>query len=225
MSCTKGPLSPAQARATLAHRFTSKVDKLRTRLTSFGLRSKRVFLVWTHYSGEERGEGVETVHARVELWPTPKVAEYTALLRNPYSAGVYPEGSVRVSEISAGAYTTDMLRGLIIPSDAERGCCGCHSVSPVPGTPIDPGTGSGPGGNGLPVGELRTTKELDFFYEIVEDGRGDDPAARLRFRIYSEPSRNEGRFQFEVVLQRASHDMGRDGKPRLELGRQIGEDP
>lgn len=193
--------------------------------TRFGLRSKRVFLVWTHYSGKERGEGVERVHARVELWPTPKVVDYTALSRNPFSAGTLPEGSVRVSEISAGAYTFDMLTGLIIPANAERCGCGCGPVAPVQGTPLNNGEEGGAGAE--MVGEQLNNRHLDFFWEIVEDGRGDDPAPRFRFRVQSAPSRNEGRFMWEVVLQKANHDMNRDGQPTLELETQIGaeEDP
>lgn len=213
-------MSPSQARGTLAHRLTAKADRLRGLNTRFGLRSKRVFLVWTHYSGAERGEGVERIHARVELWPTPKVADYTALLRNPFSAGVLPEGSVRVSEISAGAYTADMLSGLVIPANAERCGCGCGPVLPVQGQVLNSGEAAGE----PDLGERLTRRDIDFFWEVVEDGRGDDPAPRFRFRIYSAPSRNEGRMQWEVLLQRANHDMDRQGQPTLELERQIGEE-
>src|SRR5690349_24199276 len=103
------PLTPSQARSSLAHRFTDRADRLRQLNTRFGLRSRRVFLVWTRFTGEERGEGKEQEIARVELLPTPRVTDATAVTRFGASAGVLPVGSLRVDQISAGAYTLDNL--------------------------------------------------------------------------------------------------------------------
>src|SRR5690606_22489316 len=125
-----GPLSSSdKARSTLAHRLGLKADRLRQKYTKFGLRSQRVFLCWSSWSGEERGEGDETLFARVEITPTPRVSDLNALNRRPYAAGVFKEGSVRVDQISAVVFTRDMLSGLVIPVvDHQGNVCGCRPL-------------------------------------------------------------------------------------------------
>ena len=51
----------------------------------------------------------------------------------------------------------------------------------------------------------------DFFWSIQEDGRGDDPAERNRFRLAAWPHRNAGAVQWECLLERTSADENRDG--------------
>lgn len=116
------PLTAFEAKHSLAHRRFAGTpekrgiaDKIRQLNTKLGIRPNRVFLVWTQFSGVDRGEGAERELARVELLPTPKVQDLTSIALNPYSAGKLPVGSVRIDEISAGAYTADQLKGLKIP--------------------------------------------------------------------------------------------------------------
>lgn len=189
------PLSPFQATRTLANRLGKRADNLRQFSTKFGARSKRVFLVWTRFTGEERGEGDEKVLHRVELLPTPRVSELTAVSRMPLIEGSLSNGGVRVDEISVYRYTEDMLRGLVVPGEPG-----------TPGTPI------------APKGAKRDTNpRIDFFYEIVDDGRqGEGLAERQRFQLIGYPTRLESRVQFAVFLQRSSADLGRDGRSDLQ---------
>lgn len=189
---------PEAAKQALAHRLTRVADRLRQLNTRFGLRSSRVFLVWTEWTGVERGEGDENLKARIELLPTPKVGDATAISRRPYSAGVFPEGSLIVTEISAGAYTRDVLMGLAIPRETTT------APRADRGQPIN---GNGP--------ERTTAPNIDFWYEVVEDGRGDDPAARQRYRVFGYPARKEGSLYWALVLERASEELNRSGQPQI----------
>lgn len=188
-----GPISAAN---TLAHRLSPLADRLRHLHTRFGLRSYRVFLVWTRWNGEERGEGAEEVIAAVELLPTPRITDLGALSRRPFSAGVFPEGSIRVDQISASAYTEDILRGLRIPTGAHVGHYRPNS------TPVQTGT---------PASELTTDPKVDFWWELQEDGRGDSPALRRRFRVFGGPARKEGSLYWAVGLELADEARRRDG--------------
>ncbi len=191
--------SPDAARSTLAHRLTGRADRLRQLYTKFGLRSTRVFLVWTIWSGERRGEGNEHELVRIEILPTPRVSDETAIRRRIYSQGILPDGSLRVDQISAGAYTTDNLEGKVIPRGLPA-CCGC-SVLPPWGEPVA-GTLENPEQN----------PRVDFFYELVDDGRGSDPSSCDRYRPLSDPERREGSLYFAVNLERTSEDRDRLGK-------------
>lgn len=113
------PLQPFQARRTLANRLTRVADNLRQFCTTFGVRPYRVFLVWSRFDGEERGEGTEREIARIELLPTPKVGELTALQQGPYAAGVLTTGTLRLDKISAG-YTAAQLTGLQVPNMGQQ---------------------------------------------------------------------------------------------------------
>lgn len=154
----------------------------------------RVFLVWSQWSGEERGEGTESIAAEMELLPTPRVSEMTAIARRPYAVGILPEGSIRIDQISAGAYTEDMLRGLVIPTRKPTAPSNAPVLS-VNGNDIERGS----------------NVKIDFWYELQEDGRGDSPAARSRFRLYGGPSRNPGAMEWAVVLERSSEERSRNG--------------
>lgn len=189
------PLSgPEEAKRTLAHKLTPIADRLRQLNTRFGLRSKRVFLVWSVWSGAERGEGTERVLYEIELLPTPRVSDLSSLARRPYSAGVFPEGSIRVDQISAGAYTRDVLVGLSIPRQTTEA----------------PRADQGSAINKHDY-EKGTDPRIDFWWEVQEDGRGDNPARRVRFRIFGGPSRNEGSLWWAVNLELADEARSRDG--------------
>lgn len=187
------PLTPFEATRTLANRLGRRADSLRQFNTKFGARSKRVFLVWTFWTGEERGEGEESIYRRVELLPTPRVSELTSVSRVPFFVeGTLPNGGVRVDEISVYAYTEDVLKGLVIPGE--------------------------PGMQGSAVNradaELQSNAKIDFFYEIVDDGRqGEGEAERQRFQLVGYPTRLETRVQFAVYLSRSSADTNRRGQP------------
>lgn len=112
------PLSGAQAKRSLAHRLGARADRLRQFNTRFGIRPYRVFLVWTRYGGQERGEGAERLVARVELLPTPKVVDLSSIALTGMAAGVIGIGTLRVSEIST-CYTQDTLAGKFIPEYHE----------------------------------------------------------------------------------------------------------
>jgi len=192
--------SPQAAKHTLANRFTRLADRVRQLNTRFGLRSRRVFLVWTKWTGAVRGEGNEKVINVVELLPTPKVSDLTAISRNVMAQGTVPTGSIRVEQISAGAFTEDQLRGLTIP--------GISPMAPngTIGAPVNP------------VGLNRNSNpRIDFWYEVVEDGRGDNPAFRQRYRLLNGPTRQEGRLQWVVGLERASEERDRLGIPQIDL--------
>lgn len=193
-----GPLTPEQAQGSLFNRQSRRVDRLRQMQTRFGMRPKRVFLTWTFWSGQERGEGDETIYAQVEILPTPVVGDITGILRNPRSGGYYEEGSVRVTEISTATYNEDMLRGILIPDMPMAGCPGtCTPVAP----------------RGLPLRtdgvELGSQPKIDFFYQVVEDGRGGNVPERRRYRPASLPWRDAENFQFVILLERADEEMSR----------------
>lgn len=193
------PLTPHEARRTLAHRFAPRADRLRQLNTRFGLRPYRCFLVWTKWSGGERGAGEETVlpGGRIELLPTPKVRSLDNVAAQFFSGGVLPVGSLRVTEISA-LYTRDQLAGLAVPNHDFTE----ENVPPRPRSAED--LPKRPSVTSLP-------QPFDFYWEVVEDGRGDDPAVRSKFRLAAWPNRNPGGVQWECLIERVSSDANRDG--------------
>jgi hypothetical protein len=145
-----------------------------------------VFLTWTRWTGEEVGEGVEEIVRRVEILPTPVVKSLDNLTYSPFGAGVVPEGSLRISDVSVVKFTSDILKGLMVPD--------VH---------ID----------NLP-------KRMQFFYEVVEDGRGDPCPVRQKFRLMGEPMRNATGVSWMFALDRASQDRSRDDKSSIGQGTQ-----
>lgn len=115
---TPKALEPSQAKTSLANRFVRLGDRLRQLNTKFGIRAKRVFLVWTKSSGTEVGEGDERIIARVEVLPTPKIADLSSVALNPFSAGKLPVGVIRVSEVTQ-TLTFDQLTGRRVPGRTE----------------------------------------------------------------------------------------------------------
>lgn len=207
MSCIRkrriGALSPEEAAKTLAHRFGPRVDRLRQLSTRFGLRPYRCFLVWTRWSGDERGEGGEVEVARIELLPTPLVDSLDQLALKAHSAGLLPEGSIRLREVSVN-YSEDQLRGKLMPQGVL--------------TPDPPGTAE--------EFDVRhrllapaTKAKLDFFYEVIEDGRSGDLPTRAKYRVSGVPFRDAGKLQWTVVLTRASEDNDRFGKSQVGTDR------
>lgn len=193
------PLSSDQARRTLVHRLAPRIDRARQYLTRFGLRPYRVTLVWTIWSGSERGEGTEQElpGGRLELLPTPKVKSLDTVSFRFFSGGVLPVGSVGVEKISA-LYTQDQLTGLAIPNAVFTRRNDPPRLSSAEQLPPKPSN------NSLP-------DPYDFFWEVVEDGRGDDPPVRSKYRLAAWPMRQPGNAEWTVILERVSNDENRDG--------------
>ncbi len=170
-------LSSLEARGTLVNRLTTRVDRLRQFQTKFGMRSQRCFLVWTKYSGTERGEGREVEVARVEILPTPKVVGLDAVSRSPMAAGILPIGSIRLEEVSM-SLGFDLLTGKVPP---------------------------------IAEGAVAIPEPFDFYYELMEDGRGDAQPVRSKFRLSGTPMLREENLDWVVLLTRESLDANRDG--------------
>ena len=112
------PLTPTQAKQSLASRMGNVADKFRAVEARLGYRPYRVFMTWTSWEGDERGDGNQRVVARVEMLPTPKVSDLTALHQQGFSAGKALVGDVRLTEVST-SYPLETLLGNIIPERGE----------------------------------------------------------------------------------------------------------
>lgn len=195
-------LTPDQAKKTLTNRLVRTVDRVRQLNTSLGQRSRRVFLVWSKWTGAVpnaddggRGDGDDVEVDRLELLPTPKVTGLDAVALNAMSAGVLPVGTVRVEEVSA-SFTEAQLRGLFSVAAGVFETQPDGTVGPVDHVPS--GT--------------------SFFYEIVEDGRGDTFPIRQKYRLSAQPWLREARVSWTLVLERISEDARRDGSSRYGEG-------
>ena len=186
-------LKQIEAKRTLLSRLSGRqervgvIDRAHQIPTRLGIRPNRVFLTWATWTGEERGEGEQQILQRIEILPTPKVSDLTAVALNPYSAGKLPVGSVRIDQISAGRYREDYLRGILIPSDPLFG---------QTGRPLDP-------------------KKDDFWFEVQEDGRNiplGEQTERKRFRILGGPFLSPCCTQYSVIIERMSEDPLRNGQ-------------
>lgn len=195
---TPKPLTPAQASHALANRFGTRVDRIRQIATRLGIRPFRVFLVWSVWTGAERGEGEERIRARLEILPTPKVDSLENIAFRPMLAGMLPTGQLRVREISVN-FTGDQLTGVAIPTQAF-----IDANDPALTT----------SGAELPAHGTRIHEPNDFYWEVVEDGRGDNPAPRQKYRLAAQPHRDAGNVQWIAVLERISQDNSRNGNPQ-----------
>lgn len=52
----------------------------------------------------------------------------------------------------------------------------------------------------------------DFFYEVVEDGRGDPNPLPSRYRLLSMPFRRAGKLDWTILLERVSQERDREGR-------------
>ena len=171
------PLTPDQAKRSLAQRLTRVADNSRQIAVRLGVRSYRVYLTWTKWTGSETGEGHETIFKRVELLPTPLVKSLDNVSFSPFSAGVVPEGSLRLTGVSASRYNDEDLRGVSAFGTA-----------------------------------LEVPEPYDFFYEVVEDGRGAKEPQRQRYQLLTQPMRDAESAQWTLMLERASQDRTRRDK-------------
>lgn len=214
-----GPTGPSPGIIThpqqrLAQRLAPRVDRLRQRLSSFGLRVYDVDLVWVRWSGAERGEGAETVLARIPILPTPKVEDLTAIAMSPMSAGILTVGSIRISEVSA-QISIEALLGRMLPPQAYFDGCKIRYR----------GTSQPLGSVGLTDlerlragAEIRARKDrieepYGFFYEVVQN---DVPIApRMKYRLAATPFKRPGRFDWALVLEKISEDQNRRGMTQI----------
>ena len=90
--------------------LTCVVDQLRDIEVQLGARTLRVSLVWTQWSGGERGLGVEETVREEVLTPYPKVAPFTDHRADLQAIGTEELGQLMVTDISA-RYTEDFLQG------------------------------------------------------------------------------------------------------------------
>lgn len=96
---------------TVIARLNPVADILRDLKTKpFGARPYQVKLIWTRWSGGERGVGVEEVAAEQMILPTPEIENLNAIALTLQSNGTDEIGVVTVSEISP-RYTEDWLLG------------------------------------------------------------------------------------------------------------------
>lgn len=109
-SCGCGSFTTGRSSGSLVSSLIPCVDSIRDLYTQFGARPYQVMLVWTRWSGGERGVGVEEVVREELLLPTPKLGDMAALSRDLSPVGVDEVGSVRIAEISA-RFTEDYLVG------------------------------------------------------------------------------------------------------------------
>lgn len=66
--------------------------------------------------------------------------------------------------------------------------------------------------SGRKSGDEELPEDVDFFYEIVEDGRGDNPARRTKYRLSTQPFRKAGSVYWVVNLERIDgSDLDRYG--------------
>lgn len=196
-------LTAEQGKRTLAHRLTGMVDRVRQIVTEYGLRPYATYLVWTRWSGAERGEGIERVIRRTPLLPNPLVEDLTGVNLQPFAAGVLPVGSVRITRISQ-RYAQDLLMGLVMPCDDEEAFRRRLEGQVEPYDPIAEA-----------VATESVPEPNEFFYELVEDGRSNDgrPPPRTRYRPFSAPFRDADQLGWTIVLERVSEDMARGGDP------------
>jgi hypothetical protein len=198
------PLKPSGASRSLANRLARPVDRIRQVATRLGARSRRVFLVWLRWGGDERGDGTPYEVDRVELLPTPRVVGLDAVAFAQGGAGYLATGSIRVEQVSA-AYTESFLTGL---------------YSPAAGVFVEVNAGS-PASQLLPCGPHpadHVPKPVSFFYEVVEDGRHEGLPLRQKYRLGAQPALDETNVQWKIVLERISEDLGRSGESDYSLG-------
>ncbi len=118
-------LTPAEAKRTIAASLGSVLDDARQAIVDAGLRPYNVDLVWTRWSGGQRGVGVETEAARVPVAPSP-IVDLSGIEFDLRSAGYKETGTTRVQKVSV-TFTADELNGLI----SER-LCQLHDLTEVP---------------------------------------------------------------------------------------------
>lgn len=105
-------------------------------------------------------------------------------LSRELTAAGYSESGTVRLDEISAAYSSDELSGYLSPR-----LCQLHDLEEVP-------------------------QPYDFYYEVAEDGRNDDLAARRKFQVAGPPSRNA--FDWTIRIERMSVDNQRGGEPTKE---------
>lgn len=95
---------------TLVDSLVPTVDCIRDLYAELGLRPYQIMLVWSRWSGGERGRGQESVLAIWPILPTPKLQDLSAVRTQLIEIGQNEQGTVRVEQISM-RYSEDLLLG------------------------------------------------------------------------------------------------------------------
>ncbi len=106
-------LTPGEASRTVAQRVAHVQDRARMRIARLGFRPYNVDLVWSKWSGEERGAGFEKVMKRTPLVPSPVVVDLSTVSMSAVATGVLPMGSIRIEKVSV-CFTSDQLLGRLL---------------------------------------------------------------------------------------------------------------
>lgn len=193
-----GPLTRDQKRASFLARFAKRqvADRIRQIGDRLGAYPYRVFLVWTRFSGSERGEGNEVEIGRIELAPAPEVQSLDGVTFSLFAAGALPIGSVRLRGVSL-QYTYDQLTGTLPPTQKQ------DPFAPASATAL------------VSVHRDHIQEPNDFYYEIVEDGRNDPDPKRMKFRLLSPPVIDPTSQQWILGLERTSEDPDRYGRSQI----------
>lgn len=110
-SCSCGVPDARDLTRSLVANLVGCVDAARSVAECLGTRPYQVMLVWTRWSGGERGDGVEEVAREEQISPTPVIDGSGGLQRTMSNFGVDETGQISLSEIS-GRYSEDYLLGL-----------------------------------------------------------------------------------------------------------------
>jgi len=99
-----------QFAGTVVQRLIPYADIVRDIATRLGARPYLVYLVWTQWSGGERGIGVEEVVRIEPLLPTPLIGVLNTVNETITPIGALEAGNLKVTEISP-RYSEDYLNG------------------------------------------------------------------------------------------------------------------
>ena len=103
-------LTALQARTTTAQRLSKVMDRANQRMVQLGFRPYNVDLVWSRWTGGERGAGFEEPFKRVAITPSPIVTDLSNIALSPVATGILPMGSLKLDRIGV-CYTSDELMG------------------------------------------------------------------------------------------------------------------
>lgn len=104
-------LMPAPLGAGLIGSMTCTVDHLRQIQSQLGANQYTVHLVWTRWTGGERGVGDEYITRDETLVPTPEIEDLNTVRKQNTSIGMAEVGSLRIRGISP-RYTEPELMGV-----------------------------------------------------------------------------------------------------------------
>jgi hypothetical protein len=111
-------LNPGEAQNTIAARLGRKLAPRLFQLnTRFGVRPYLVDLVWSKWTGKERGEGDEKLIRKLPLLPTPLV-DLSGITYEGSPVGRVPTGMTTMREVAL-TWEVDVLQGLRIPKPFE----------------------------------------------------------------------------------------------------------